>query len=157
MSISLYDSTVKTFARQLRNLSAILTKAQQWCEDNGKPHAELLEARLAPDMFPLPYQVRNCTNQARNGTLLSNGTWSWMVSSARPDDEHTFDDLQARIQRTVEWLESIREEDIEGGEKMPVEITYSGESQHPGTGNSFGFAQDVWAFLGFLCVPLTCG
>ncbi|KAJ4421316.1 hypothetical protein N0V82_003827 [Gnomoniopsis sp. IMI 355080] len=131
MSISLYDSTVKTFDRQLRNLSAILTKAQQWCDDNGKPHSELLEARLAPDMFPLPYQVRNCTNQARNGTLLSNGTWSWMVSSARPDDEHTFEGLQARIQRTVEWLEGIREQDIEGGDKMPVEVTYSGEFHIP--------------------------
>lgn len=128
MSISLYDTTVKTFARQLRNLSAILTKAQQWCEDNNKPHAELLEARLAPDMYPLPYQVRNCTNQARNGTLLNNGTWSWTVSLAKPDDENTFEGLQARIQRTVEWLDGIREEDIQGGENMPAEVWYSGKS-----------------------------
>lgn len=130
MSISLYDSTVKTFVRQLRNLSAFLTKAQQWCEDNGKPHSELLEARLAPDMFPLPYQVRNCTNQARNGTLLNDGTWVWTASSARPDDEQTFEDLQARITRTVDWLEGIREEDINGGEKIPFEVWYSGTSRN---------------------------
>lgn len=127
MSISLYDTTVRTFIRQLQNLSAILQKAEQWCDDNNHPHSEILEGRLAPDMYTFTYQVRLCTNMARNGVLLNNGTWAWRVSYAHPDDEQDFTGLQARIRATLEWLSGVKEEDITGGEKMPCDIWYSGE------------------------------
>lgn len=127
MSIPLYDTTVRTFTKQLQNLSSLLQKAEQWCDDNKHPHATLLEARLAPDMHPLPFQVRNATNYARNGVLLNDGSWTFTNGYPRSGDENDFAGLQARIKRTVEWLEGVKEGDIAGGEGRPFEVWYSGE------------------------------
>ncbi|KAK4500345.1 hypothetical protein PRZ48_008534 [Zasmidium cellare] len=126
MPLSLHETTVKTFIRQLKNLSACMRKAEQWCDDTGKSHTELLEARLAPDMYPLHYQIRAATINARNGVLLNNGQWSWVSTKAHASDERDFAGLQARIQWTVEWLGTVREEDIEGGEEVSFDVWIDG-------------------------------
>lgn len=125
MSLSLYDSSVKVYIRQLNNLSAILKKAEQWCDENNKPHSEIIEARLTPDMYALPFQIRACTKAARNGTLLTKG-WAFTSHPAEPADE-TFAGLQARIEKTVGWLKCVKPEDIEGGEERPLSMYASGE------------------------------
>ncbi|EKG20598.1 protein of unknown function DUF1993 [Macrophomina phaseolina MS6] len=86
-------------------------------------------------MNPLPFQVRVCTNFARNGTLIP-GKWSFVTSGPKADDEHTFEGLQARIQRTIGFLQSVNTEDVKGGEQMPISFWPSGE---PGKGPNFKF------------------
>ncbi|KKY27191.1 putative protein of unknown function DUF1993 [Diplodia seriata] len=126
MSLSLYDTTVAVFIRQLKNLSAVLKKAEKWCDDNQKPHSELLEARLAPDMYPLTSQIRLAVRWARNGALL-NKDYHFMATDGKPELKHTFAELQGLIQDALGFLQSVKAEDIEGAEKKPVSVWSSGE------------------------------
>ena len=51
MTLSIHDASIPIFVNGLRNMSAWLDKAAA-----EKPEAELLEARLAADLRPLPAQ-----------------------------------------------------------------------------------------------------
>src|SRR5256886_15709489 len=58
MTISMYQASAPRFASMLRNLSAILDKAQAYCEAKKIEPAVLTGSRLYPDMFPLRRQVQ---------------------------------------------------------------------------------------------------
>ena len=64
MSISMYQASAPRFARLLRNLSAILAKAQAHVEAKKLDAAALTTCRLFPDMFPLTKQVQIACDQA---------------------------------------------------------------------------------------------
>jgi len=57
MPISLYQSVVPLWSQLLPTLGNILDKAEAHCEEAGIPPSELLEARLAPDMWDFATQV----------------------------------------------------------------------------------------------------
>jgi len=57
MPNSLYHAVVPLWNRLLPSLSHILGKAEAHCEEAGIAPSELLEARLAPDMWDLATQV----------------------------------------------------------------------------------------------------
>lgn len=100
-------------------------QTEQWCDDNGKPHSELLEARLAPDMFSLPSQIRLSARWAHNGVLLNEG-YHFKSSDTKPDVENSFAELQRILQETLEFLESVKAEDIDASK--PLSIWSSGTS-----------------------------
>jgi uncharacterized protein len=58
MSAAMYAMSVPVFERMLTNLSAILDKAAAHAEARKIDPTVLVNARLAPDMFPLAAQVR---------------------------------------------------------------------------------------------------
>ena len=52
MTLSMYKASIPTFVRALTNLSAILTKAEAEATAKKIDPSVLVNARLAPDMFP---------------------------------------------------------------------------------------------------------
>ncbi len=58
MAISLYSATVPTFQQILGALSGLIDKGEAYCNDTGLAPANIIQARLAPDMFPFGYQVK---------------------------------------------------------------------------------------------------
>ena len=58
---SLYDISVPMFTCSLRNLDHLLGKAVA----SGVDEQALIEARLAPDMLPLPRQVQIACDTAK--------------------------------------------------------------------------------------------
>jgi len=60
MPISLYDAVVPSNLQILRAVDALLDKAEAFCAEQGRAESELIDARLAPDMLPLGYQVKSC-------------------------------------------------------------------------------------------------
>lgn len=58
MTLSLYAATVPTFLQILPAISALCDKGAAWCAEKGVPEGELLQARLADDMWPLAMQLR---------------------------------------------------------------------------------------------------
>ena len=58
MAVSLYTATVPTFLQVLGAVSGLLDTAAAWCRDNGVPEGELVQARLAEDMWTFSWQVR---------------------------------------------------------------------------------------------------
>jgi hypothetical protein len=60
MSFSLYDAVVPSTLQILGALDQVLKKAKSFCDERGLPEAEMIDARLAQDMYPLGYQVKSC-------------------------------------------------------------------------------------------------
>ena len=58
MNLSMYQASAPRFSHGLKNLSALLDKAQAHCEAKKIEPAALTTFRLYPDMFPLARQVQ---------------------------------------------------------------------------------------------------
>ncbi|GAM99455.1 hypothetical protein U91I_03108 [alpha proteobacterium U9-1i] len=59
MPLSLYDVTVPTFQQILGAVSGLLDKAEAHCAEKNTPHADIINARLHPEMLPFAYQVKS--------------------------------------------------------------------------------------------------
>ncbi|WP_437992446.1 DUF1993 domain-containing protein [Sorangium sp. So ce145] len=118
MTISMYQASVPVLVRMLGNLSAILTKAVAYAEAKKIEPRVLLDARLAPDMLSFTRQVQIATDIAK-------GCGARLAAADVPkyeDNEASFDELQARITKTVAFLNSLRPEQIDGSEDRDVTI-----------------------------------
>jgi hypothetical protein len=102
----------------LKNLSAILTKAENHAKAKDIDPATLLNARLAPDMFPLTRQVQIATDHAKGAVARLTGH----QVEAIEDTEVTFADLQARIKRVLAIVEGYKPEEYDGAEAREITI-----------------------------------
>jgi hypothetical protein len=118
MSLSLYEVTVPVFIRALGNLSEILKKGRAFADEKGLPHAELLEARLFPDMAPLTAQIQ----RASDGSRFTVKRISGQEIPAMEDTETSFDELEARIQATIAFLETVSAASLDGRDEVPIEV-----------------------------------
>ncbi|HLW91178.1 MAG TPA: DUF1993 domain-containing protein [Roseiarcus sp.] len=120
MKISAYTLSVETFASKLGSLSALLDKGAEHAKAAAFDPATLVNARLAPDMYPLATQVSLACRNAEDGAAKLIG------GSRRPpplvDDEKTFDGLKARIEEALAYLRSLDAAAFEGAEDRRVEI-----------------------------------
>jgi hypothetical protein len=136
MPISMYSASVPVLIRGLHNLSAILDKAAASAEARKIDPAVLIGARLAPDMFPLGRQIQIASDTAKGGAarLAGADVPSW------PDTETTFPELQARIKKTVDYLETFKAGQIDGGEDRTITLkTPEGDLTFPGQAFLFNF------------------
>jgi hypothetical protein len=123
MKISMYQASAPRFANTLRNLSAILDKAQAHAEAKKIEPAVFTQSRLAPDMFPLARQVQIACDSAK-GTLAR---LAGVEIPKHEDTEQTFAELKTRIAKTVEFVESLKPAQIEGSEEREVVLKLRGQ------------------------------
>jgi hypothetical protein len=137
MSLSLYDVSVPAFLRAFRALSAILEKGRAFADETGLPHSALLEARLIDDMGPLTMQIQRASDAAK-GAVVRVGQ---VESVAMADEEVSFDDLQARIAKTVDFLKAVPSDSMDGREQAEVTLPLpTGELTFTGKDYILGFA-----------------
>lgn len=116
MAISMYTASVPLFVRMLGNLRAILEKGAAHAAAKGFDPAVLVQARLAPDMFPLSRQVQIATDMAKGcGARLAG-----MEVPKYEDTEATIPELLARIDKTVTFLQSLTPAQIDGSEGRDI-------------------------------------
>ena len=60
MSFTLYDAFVPTTRQLIGALPGVIAKARAHVAETGGNDADLIGARLAEDMWPLPWHVRSC-------------------------------------------------------------------------------------------------
>lgn len=116
--LSMYDATIPPLKLTLSNLAHILKKGEAHAETKGIEPAVFFNARLFPDMFPLSRQVQIATD-------MSKGAAARLADIEIPkyeDDETTFADLQARIAKTLAFIDSVRPTQFEGAEKRNIEL-----------------------------------
>ncbi|MFD2265165.1 DUF1993 family protein [Lacibacterium aquatile] len=132
MSLLLYQASIPTFVRAFTNLSTILEKAAD------EPNAEsFLTARLAPDMHPLINQIQLASDAAKGAAARLSG----QTPPSMPDVEKTYQDLQARIAKTVEFLKSIDPAAFDGAEERGVTLKLrSFETRFTASDYLFNFA-----------------
>jgi len=136
MGVSLYDMTVPVYVRALRNLAAILAKGAAFAAARGIDPADLLTARLIHDMGPLPLHIQRASDAAK-GTVVRVGGIENVVFE---DNEETFDALQARIARTIAFLEKAPRAALDGREDAPVTLDLGEGRSIPFTGRSYVLA-----------------
>ncbi len=132
MPLSMYHASVPVFLQMLTALSAVLGKAEAQCRSEGRDPAELIGARLAPDMFPLSRQVQIATDHAKGAAARLSGR----DVPKFEDDEANFGDLKARIAKTITFVSSVEVAEIEGSEDKEVTLNLRGQS-HTFTGQHY--------------------
>lgn len=141
--MSLYEVAVPTFKRTLTNLSAILKKAQKHSDTNNIGPEVLINSRLYPDMFPLKRQIQIATDTARRcGAQLAG-----VEGPSFEDTEETFEELQHRIEKTIEYLDTLVPEQFEGAEAKTIELPMpNGSIKLDGVSYLMGFALANFSF-----------
>ena len=132
MSLSMYDASIPVFVRQFRNLALILDKAAAYAETKKIDSVVLVNARLAPDMFPLSRQIQIASDAAKGCAARL----AEMEVPAFPDNEASIADLQARIEKTIHFLESINPAAINGSEQREISLIIGGKTM-PFQGKSY--------------------
>jgi hypothetical protein len=133
MSLSLHDVSAPIFLRGLNALSGLLDRAAE----SGLDEAALMEARLAPDMKPLPDQIRMASFSARSCVARLTGQ-PWPKTN---DTEASIAELKATIALSIAFIESADPAAFEGGETRRIEIRFPGvELDFVGSGYLTSFA-----------------
>jgi hypothetical protein len=119
----MYQASIPVFIRQLGNLSEILKKAASHAEVKKIDPSVFINARLAPDMFPLSRQVQIATDGIKGCAARLAG----LEVPSFPDTETTFPELQERIAKTLAFIKSVSASQIDGSEDRTVTFKMRGK------------------------------
>lgn len=115
----MYEATVTPLKRALKNVSNILKKGEAYADTNQIEHSVLLNSRLFPDMYSLTRQVQIATDMSKGGVArLAN-----LEIPKFEDTETSFAELQTRITKTLEFIESVTPTQLEGSESREIILT----------------------------------
>ena len=117
MTISIDQISVAPFKAGLKSLDNMLDKAKTLVDTKKLDPNALLLARLAPDMFHLLRQVQAVTDQARNVARLAG-----LEPPKYDNTETTFDELKARIAKSIAFLDTVTPEKTQGAEDRSIDV-----------------------------------
>ena len=121
---NLYTITVPPMMKALGALSKILDKAAAYAESKKTPkrtfEEALLNDRLIFDQFSLLMQIQRVSDNAKNGIARIAG----IEAPKMEDAEKTVAELQARIEKTLAFLKTIKPEQLIGREEAKVSLPH---------------------------------
>lgn len=130
MTLSLYQASVPVLVRGLTQLIVILEKGEAHAAERKIDPVVLVTARLFPDMLPLARQVMIATDNAKGFPARIAG----QEVPRYEDNETTFAELKARVEKTLAFVKSFEPKDIDGKEDKvvtfklgPTEVTFNGQ------------------------------
>jgi hypothetical protein len=133
MPISMSSASLPIFRTMLGNLSHIL--------DKGLAHAQackfdpqvLVGYRLAPDMLPFSRQIQIACDAAKNGVARLSG----VEAPKFEDNEATFEELKARIAKTLAWLDTVPASKLDGTENKDITFPVGREATRTMKGEAY--------------------
>jgi hypothetical protein len=132
MSISMHAASSPIFVRALSNMLSWLDIAEAHAKERDFDANNYLALRFAPDMLPFTSQVQVASDVAKRCVARL----AQVEAPAWEDDEVTLDELRARINKTIAYVESLSADEI--NKSADLEISFplpSGALQF--TGESF--------------------
>jgi hypothetical protein len=123
MKLTMHQASAVRFAAVLRNLSAILDKAEAHAGARKIDPAALTSFRLYPDMFPLVRQVQIACDTAKGAVARLAG----VEIPKHEDTEQSFAELKGRIAKTLDFIESVPASKMEGADEREVTIRQRGQ------------------------------
>ncbi len=126
MSIDLYQASVPVFVQQLQAMKGVLAKAEAHATARKIQPDVLPMARLFPDMFTLVRQVQIASDFAKGCTarLAGREVPKW------EDTEKTFAELQVRLDKSIEFVQSVPAAEIVGQEGRAVSLVAGGQTMN---------------------------
>ena len=116
----MYYPIIRQCIQALKNLETWLDKAEQHAAAKGFDVGVLLASRLAPDMKDFIYQVQSACDYTK-------GAAAWLSGRKPPrheDSEQTIDEVRARIRKTVDFAESVKEAQYAGASERRVSLSW---------------------------------
>jgi hypothetical protein len=124
MTLSMYQASVPVFLHGLKNISAILDKAAAQAAERKIEPTVFLNDRLAPDMFPLTRQVQIATDNAKGAAARLAG----LEVPKFEDVEKSFEELQQRLARVRDFVQSVEPAQIDGSEEREIILSIGGQA-----------------------------
>ena len=124
MTLSMHQASAPLFIQGLTGLSGVLDKAIAHAADRKIDPQALLGFRLYPDMLPFTRQVQVACDFAKGAV----GRLAGGEVPAFEDTETSFEDLKARIDKTVAYLKSVEPARLDGAEDRDIALVRRGES-----------------------------
>jgi len=122
MTISMYQASAPVFTRMLTQLKVILDKTATQAAAKKIDDSVYLTARLYPDMLPMGRQIHIACDFAKGCCARLAG----LEVPKYEDNEMSFADFQARIDKTIAFVASIAPAQIDGQEDRDINITVAG-------------------------------
>ena len=143
MTISMYQASAPRFVNILRNLSAILDKAEAHCTAKKIDPSALTTYRFYPDMFAFTRQVQIACDTAKGAVARLAG----VEIPKHEDTEQTFAELKARIAKVIDFIESVSAAKVDGSEEKEIVMQMrSGERRFKGMQYLLGHAYPNFYF-----------
>lgn len=134
MGFALYSAFVPTARQILGALPGVIAKAEQFARDSGCTETELMEARLAEDMWPLPWHVRSCwMHSAYALDQLPEGSFTPDFTEI-PD---SWEAMRAMIAAAEDRLAAATHEEIDAIAHQPIDFILGGETRFTLPGERF--------------------
>lgn len=123
---NLYSVSIPPLIKSLKALSSILDKGVLHATSKSSERAplekqmeNLLTDKLVFDQLNLTRQIQIATDNAKGAARLAK-----MEVPSYEDNEKTVEELKARIDKTVKFLETIKAEDVVGNEDIQVTFAF---------------------------------
>src|ERR1700761_6288746 len=131
--MSFYEAAVPAYLQILNALSGILKKAEAHCKVKNIDPEVLLGSRLYPDMLPLTKQIQLASDAAARGSARL----AHVEVPSSPDTEKTFDELQQRLTKTIDYLKTFKPSQFDGGDAKEVTFPIGANNTMTLTGQQF--------------------
>lgn len=118
MALTIHAASAPVFLSMLKGLSHVLARGEAYAAEHDIAPEELLNARLAQDMYPLTKQVQIASDHAK-------GAMARLAGRDVPrfaDDEKSFADLLARVEKTRDVVKGVPEDALAGAESRQIEL-----------------------------------
>ncbi|MGZ5270330.1 MAG: DUF1993 domain-containing protein [Ramlibacter sp.] len=133
MAISMASASLPIFRTMLGNLSHFLDKGMAHAQARKFDPQVLASYRLAPDMLPFTRQIQIACDSVKNGVARLAG----LEAPKFEDNEQTFEELRARIAKTLDWLETVPAAKLDGTEDKDITFPVGRESTRTMKGEAY--------------------
>lgn len=116
----MYYDFIKQCTESLKNLETWLDAAEEHARAKKFDISVLLSARLAPDMKPFIYQVQSACDYIKAAAAWLSG----QTPPRHPDTEQTIAEVRARIEKTVAFVEGIKEAEFAGAAERKISLSW---------------------------------
>ena len=144
MPFSLYEAVVPSNLQILKAIDALLDKVEAFCVEHGRTEADLIDARLAPDMLPFGYQIKSCAAHSVGGIEgVKAGSFSPDMTPWPTD----FASLHGALREAITNLNAIDRDAFDALADSDTQFVF-GETRLPFTGANFllSFSQPNFYF-----------
>ena len=125
----MYQASAPRLINSMRNLSTILDKTQAYIDAKKIDPAALLQFRLFPDMLNLTRQIQIASDTAKGVVARLAG----VDIPTYEDNETSVAELQARIAKTIAFIEGFTPAQLDGTEDKAI-VTKRGDKETHYTG-----------------------
>jgi hypothetical protein len=122
MAVTMYSGSVPVIEQLLGGLNSFLDKANTQAAAKKWDASVVLNTRLYPDMFTMARQVRQACEHAMAPARVAG-----VELPKNPDIDTSFDEMKARIGRTLDLLKTLKPAQLDGQEDKTVTIPMGGQ------------------------------